>query len=51
MVNLKELFLGLQKQMEMYLVNDRQFIGHSASKGDASENRNKRQNRPFNQYG
>ena len=39
MVNLKELFLGLQKQMEMYLVNDRQFIGHSASKGDASENR------------
>lgn len=39
MVNLKELFLGLQKQMEVYLVSDRQFIAHSGSKGDASENR------------
>lgn len=39
MIDLKELFGGLQKQMLASLNVDREFIGHPGSKGDASERR------------
>lgn len=39
MIDLKELFCGLQKQMLASLNVDREFIGHPGSKGDASEQR------------
>ena len=39
MIDLKELFCGLQKQMLVSLNVDREFIGHPGSKGDASEQR------------
>ena len=39
MIDLRELFNGLQKQMLASLNVDREFIGHSGSKGDATERR------------
>ncbi len=39
MIDLKELFGGLQKQMLASLNVDREFIGHPGSKGDATEQR------------
>lgn len=39
MIDLKELFCGLQKQMLASLNVDREFIGHPGNKGDASEQR------------
>ena len=39
MIDLKELFCGLQKQMLASLKVDREFIGHPGSKGDATEQR------------
>lgn len=39
MIDLKDLFCGLQKQMLTSLNVDREFIGHPGSKGDASEHR------------
>lgn len=39
MIDLRELFHGLQKQMQDSLNVDRNFIGHSGSKGDATEQR------------
>lgn len=39
MIDLKELFCGLQKQMLSSLDVDREFIGHPGSKGDATEQR------------
>lgn len=39
MIDLKELFCGLQKQMLASLNVDREFIGHPGSKGDATEQR------------
>lgn len=37
MIDLKELFHGLQEQMQTSLNVNRKFIGHSGSKGDATE--------------
>ena len=37
MIDLRELFTGLQKQMEASLNVNREFISHSGSKGDATE--------------
>lgn len=37
MINLKDLFGGLQKEMLLYLENNRNFIDHSGSKGSATE--------------
>lgn len=37
MIDLKELFYGLQKQMQISLNVNREFIGHPGSKGDATE--------------
>lgn len=39
MIDLRELFMGLQKQMLASLNVDRDFIGHPGSKGDATEQR------------
>lgn len=39
MIDLKELFNGLQKQMLASLNVDREYIGHPGSKGDATEQR------------
>jgi len=39
MIDLKELFAGLQKQMLASLNVDREYIGHPGSKGDATEQR------------
>ncbi|MGP1550871.1 MAG: DUF6602 domain-containing protein [Prevotella fusca] len=37
MIDLRELFHGLQEQMQASLKVNREFIGHSGSKGDATE--------------
>ncbi|WP_288318866.1 DUF6602 domain-containing protein [Xylanibacter caecicola] len=37
MIDLKELFIGLQNQMQISLNVNRKFIGHPGSKGDATE--------------
>ena len=39
MIDLRDLFMGLQKQMLASLNVDRDFIGHPGSKGDATEQR------------